>query len=288
MDKVWFKLRQTHYPPGPEEIILAGDGDDSQAPLCLGHCIADLKHLDFPINSGAVLPFPQRMNVFSSHIIDFKWERKRGFATSLALATSAPIAASLGLLTVKASISVAFKRSVNKYEEYNRLDTYIVQPNSRYIQQCLEREELKEYIGDKANWSFFMITGLRVARAGKRSSTAMKNVEVKGGPDADLSTAATSEVTNTNNVAWENNTKEGQLSDFVWAIRLAKVHKGFLMTDWSVDTCTHRATFHMESGQEVDVGAVVKNEGLDSFQVVEDDDLGEAIVLDEELLGGEN
>lgn len=105
---------------------------------------------------------------------------------------------------------------------------------------------------------------------------------------SDLSTAATSEVTNTNNVAWENNTKEGQLSDFVWAIRLAKVHKGFLMTDWSVDTCTHRATFHMESGQEVDVGAVVKNEGLDSFQVVEDDDLGEAIVLDEELLGGEN
>lgn len=183
MEKVWFKLRQTHYPPGPEEIILAGDGDDSQAPLCLGHCITDPKHLDCPINSSAVVAFPQRMNVFSSHVIDFKWERKRGFATSLALATSAPIAASLGLQTVKASINVAFRRSVSQYEEYQRLDTYIVQPNQRYVQQCLESEELKKYIGNKKHWSFFMITGLRVARVGKRSDTTIKNVEVKGGPD---------------------------------------------------------------------------------------------------------
>lgn len=183
MDKVWFKLRQTHYPPGPEEIILAGDGDDSQAPLCLGHCIADLKHLDCPINSSAVVAFPQRMSVFSSHVIDFKWERKRGFATSLALATSAPIAASLGLQTIKASISAAFKMSVSQYEEYQRLDTYIVQPNHRYVQQCLESEALKKYIGNKTNWSFFMITGLRVARVGNRSDTVVKNAEVRGGPN---------------------------------------------------------------------------------------------------------
>lgn len=81
--------RQSHYPPGPEEIILAGDGDDSQAPLCLGHCITDLKHSDYPINSNTVVAFPQRMSVFSSHVVEFKWERKGSFATSLALATSA-------------------------------------------------------------------------------------------------------------------------------------------------------------------------------------------------------
>ncbi|UKZ61224.1 uncharacterized protein TrAtP1_002492 [Trichoderma atroviride] len=43
----------------------------------------------------------------------------------------------------------------------------------------------------------------------------------------------------------------------------------------------------MDDGQRIDVGAIVQKEGLDSFQVVEDDDLGEAIVLDEELLGEE-
>ncbi len=52
MEKVWFKLRQTDYPPGPEETILAGSGDDTSAPICLGHFVSDLKHIDFPINSG--------------------------------------------------------------------------------------------------------------------------------------------------------------------------------------------------------------------------------------------
>lgn len=184
MDKVWFKLRQTHYSPSPVENILAGDGDDSQGPLCLGHCITDLKHLDFPINAGALVAFPQRMAVFPSHIIDFKWERKRSFATSLALATDGPLAAALGLVTVKASVSIAFKRSVSEYEEYSRLDTYIVQPTRRYIQQCLERDELKHYIGDQRNWSFFMITGLRVARAGKRSDKTTSNaLEINAGPN---------------------------------------------------------------------------------------------------------
>lgn len=60
------------------------------------------------------------------------------------------------------------------------------------------------------------------------------------------------------------------------------------MTDWSIDPHTRRATFNMDNDQQVDVGAVVKNEGLDFFQVVEDDDIGEAIVLDDELLRDEN
>ncbi|PNP43615.1 hypothetical protein TGAMA5MH_04587 [Trichoderma gamsii] len=281
MDKVWFKLRQTCYPPGPEETILAGDGDDSQGPLCLGHCIADLKHLDSPFNSGAVVPFPQRMNVFSSHIVDFKWERKRGFATSLALAANAPIAATIGLLTVKASVSMAFKRSVSQIEEYSRLDTYIVQPTRRYIQQCLETDELKKYVGDKPHWSFFMITGLRVARAGTRLDITSKHaLEIKGGPDTDIPNAAAGEVTSETKVACEDETKQGQVSDFIWAVRLAKIYKGILMTDWSIDPYTHRATFNTESKQHVDVVAIVRNERLESFLVVEDDDLNEAIVLD--------
>ncbi|UKZ56270.1 hypothetical protein TrVGV298_010104 [Trichoderma virens] len=270
MDKVWFKLRQTHYPPGPEKAILAGNGDDSHAPLCLGHCIADLKHIDFPINSGAVVAFPMRMNVFQSHVIDFKWERTSGFATSLALVASAPVAAALGLGTVKASVGLAFKRSVSKHEEYERLDTYIVQPSRRYVEQCLETDELKRYIGNKADWSFFLITGIRVARAGKRSGETISQAYAESGT-----------LDRTEKI------EEGKVSDFVWAIRLAKIHKGFLMTDWSMGPYTRRATFGQEGEQQVDVGAVVEGEGLSSFQVVEDDDLGEAIVMDAEQWGND-
>jgi hypothetical protein len=95
-------------------------------------------------------------------------------------------------------------------------------------------------------------------------------------------TVATGEATNENTLGRVEKIEEGKISDFIWAIRLAKIHKGVLMTDWSIDPYTHRATFDMGSGQRVDIGAVVQKEGLDSFQVVEDDDLGEAIVLDAE------
>lgn len=74
--------------------------------------------------------------------------------------------------------------------------------------------------------------------------------------------------------------QEGMISDFVWAIRLAKVHKGILMTDWSIGPYTRRATFETGNDQTVNVGSVVKDEGLDSFLVAEDDDLGKALVVD--------
>lgn len=69
-------------------------------------------------------------------------------------------------------------------------------------------------------------------------------------------------------------------TEFVWAVRLAKVHKGVLSTDWSVETFTEKATF--SSGDEdVDVADVVHKEGipLEDFQVVEDEELDCAFVL---------
>ncbi|ETS83533.1 hypothetical protein PFICI_05409 [Pestalotiopsis fici W106-1] len=280
MEKVWFKLRQTHYPPGPEDAILAGNGDDSQAPLCLGHCVADLKHIDFPINSGAIVPFLTRMRVFPSHILNFDWERKRGFLTSAALGAGAPAAAALGMLTAKASIKLAFQRSITQHEHYSRLDTYIVQPTRLYVEQCLERDELKKHIGNQSNWSFFMITGIKVARAGQRSEEITKFVEVGGGPELHVPGVATGQATTENGVDRTENTKEDEVSDFIWAIRLAKVHKGILMTDWSLDPYTHRATFEVGGGKQIDVAAILKREGLSSFQVIEDDELQEAVVLD--------
>ena len=66
--------------------------------------------------------------------------------------------------------------------------------------------------------------------------------------------------------------------DFVWAVRLARIHKGILHRDWSVSTYTKRATFNAEE-DEVDVAAVLSNEGVVNFTVVEDSDLNEAFVI---------
>lgn len=98
---------------------------------------------------------------------------------------------------------------------------------------------------------------------------------------SDVPTIATAELTGGVGRERAQGVEEGKASDFVWAVRLAKVHKGILMTDWSIDPYTHKATFGVTSdGQEVDVTAVVTGNGLQGFKVIEDDKLNEAIVVD--------
>ncbi|KJZ78278.1 hypothetical protein HIM_02316 [Hirsutella minnesotensis 3608] len=276
MEKVWFKLRQTHYPPGPEAKILAGDGDDSQASICLGHCIPDLKHIDFPINSGAVVAFPTRIKVFHSQSLEFKWNDTRSSGFGLSLGAGSALAAALGLLTVKASIRLAFKNSVEEHEGYERLDTYFVQPNRRYIASCLETDALKEYVDDRLDWSLFMITGIKVARAGGKTAKMVKDMTIDGGPDL----AGTATATGKNDKKHLQEMGEASTSDFIWAVRLAKVHKGILMTDWSLDPYTNRATFGVGEGEEFDVALVISHEGLDDFAVIEDEDVDEAFVME--------
>lgn len=69
-------------------------------------------------------------------------------------------------------------------------------------------------------------------------------------------------------------------TDFVWAVRLAKVHKGFLSTDWSVQTYTQGATFSTED-EDLDIAALVDSEGLprEDIFIIEDTPLDCAIVL---------
>ncbi|EXA29729.1 hypothetical protein FOVG_18810 [Fusarium oxysporum f. sp. pisi HDV247] len=279
MEKVWFKLRQTDYPPPPEETILSGNGDDSNAPICLGHFIPDLKHLDFTLNSGSILAFPSRMRVFRTRTVDFKWDDTNDKLVGTNLAAGVPILAPAGF-TVKASLQLAFKRTMANHEAYNRLDSYIVQPNRHYVSECLKRQELRAQVEGKAMWSIFMITGIRVARVGRRDITEGSFVVVGVGPEVDIPGIATATATiNIDRKEFMHGCGK-HLGDFVWAVRLAKVHKGLLTADWSVDPYTKRATFAAEDEGEVDVEGVLKDAGLEDFKVVDDEELDEAFVLD--------
>ncbi|KAF4339120.1 hypothetical protein FBEOM_6940 [Fusarium beomiforme] len=163
MEKVWLKLRQTDYPPPPEDAVLRGDGDDSAAPLCLGHFIPDLKNLDFPLNQHSILPFPHRMRVYGNKILNFTWDDTKLKSPGANLAAGAPVLAAAGV-TAKASLQFAFMRTVESHETYERLDTYIVQPSKSYIEDCLAQDALK----GKVAWKAFIITGIKVTREGKR------------------------------------------------------------------------------------------------------------------------
>jgi hypothetical protein len=81
------------------------------------------------------------------------------------------------------------------------------------------------------------------------------------------------------NVCESSRVVEGtHTDDFVWAVRLAKIHKGILHRDWSVSTYKKRATFGAGE-EEVDVAAVLSNEGFANFTVVEDGALDQAFVI---------
>ncbi|CAJ0544346.1 Ff.00g035700.m01.CDS01 [Fusarium sp. VM40] len=282
MEKVWFKLRQTDYPPPPEDAILRGDGDDSAAPLCLGHTVPNLKSLDFPLNQHSVLAFPHRMRVFCNTTLNFTWDDTRLKSPGTNLAAGAPILAAAGI-AAKASLQFAFMRTVQSYEAYERLETYIVQPTKGYIEDCLAQDNLKAHIKGKVAWSMFLITGIKVARAGKREAQEQKSLAADIGPEMDLPLVATIRATATTHRIASQKTSGEHPGDFVWAIRVAKISRGFLMKDWTIAPYSTRATWSTAAEDEVDVEAVLRGEGLDSFKVVEDEELDEAVVFDEDM-----
>jgi hypothetical protein len=177
MEKVWFKLRQTDYPPPTEESM--GTSEET-APICLGHFISDLKHIDFVLNRCAIEEFPPNMQVFHTDAIHFKWDDSWNAETGGGLGAGAPIAAAAGL-TVKGSVKLAFSRSVQSCEEYDRLDSYIVQPNRAYVADCLDGDALSAHVAGKKSWSMFIITGIRVARKGKKTTSESSRKEGEGG-----------------------------------------------------------------------------------------------------------
>ncbi|KAK1636102.1 hypothetical protein BDP81DRAFT_450045 [Colletotrichum phormii] len=279
MEKVWFKLRQTDYPP--PEIKSMGTGSET-APLCLGHFVPNLRRLDFPINRHDIEPFPRSMPVYSTNALTFSWKDGRAVEYGGVLGGGAPVLAAAGVpVTAKADVKAIFKDSVSNCEKYERLDTYLIQVTKAYIADCLERDTVAKYVEDSSTlgaWSAFVITGLKIARAGSRSTSSSHGIEYGFGVEAELPAIAS--IRAEPNVARSKDmtTAAEKQSDFVWAIRLAKVRKGILMKDWSVGPYTNKATFN-DREDEVDVEQIVSAEGVTPTRVLEDAVHDEAFVI---------
>jgi len=182
MDKVWFKLRQTHYPPPPETAILQGC-TGAEAPICLGHVVEDLRTIDFALNADTIAPFPGRMSVFKTTRVDFEWDDTISKIKRLDQGASAPVATAAGV-TLGGSIKLAFSNSVCNHESYEKLDMYIVQPTQSYVTDCLEVKPIATHLQGRRRWSLFMITGLCVARKGIASSSESHGRELGLGVEA--------------------------------------------------------------------------------------------------------
>ncbi|KAJ4317176.1 hypothetical protein N0V84_007480 [Fusarium piperis] len=283
MDKVWFKLRHTHN-PAPDVTTLGTSTETG--PILLGQFIPDLNHLDQVINRGDIRPFPGDMKVWPSQTIRFRWDDSRSTQAGVSGSARAPAAAAAAGVDIQATASGAFRQSVDNYSEFESLDCYIVNPVKSYINEYLTGGSVAEHVKyDKTlgTWKLFIITGIMIARGAKTSNK--EGVYKEGHATSGLSVPDVVGVNVEGNLM--NDRKQASsgssVTDFVWAIRLAKLSKTLgqviLQRDWSMITETEGATF-ASGDDEVDVTDVVAREGMEEIgPVVEDEELELAFVL---------
>lgn len=181
--KCWFVLKQTHYPPPaiPKNGIgrVSGSG-----PICLGHLIPDLKHLDNVINRHGPLDIPADMPIYPSKAWDLTWEVNKSDGADVSGEVGVPIAAAAGL-TIKSSAGVAFERSIKNFWDFESLDTFIIQPTGEYVEDSVEDDEVAAYLENRGllkSSTMFMITGIIVARGAQVKTSNAQRRAVHGGP----------------------------------------------------------------------------------------------------------
>ncbi|OIW27243.1 hypothetical protein CONLIGDRAFT_633582 [Coniochaeta ligniaria NRRL 30616] len=181
--KCWFVLAQTHYPPPiiPKNGIgrMSGSG-----PVCLGHLIPDLKHLDNVINQHGPLDVPPDMPIYTTRAWNLTWEVNRSGGVDVSGNAGVPVAAAAGL-TIKLEAGVAFQQTVKNFWEFESLETFIFQPTREYIEDSIEEDEVEAYLamrGPFKSSTVFMITGIIVARGAKRKTSQVRKRAIQGGP----------------------------------------------------------------------------------------------------------
>lgn len=180
--KCWFVLRQTHYPP--PELPEFGVGV-AKGPICLGHIIPDLEHLDNIINTKETLKFSADMQIYPSTAWHTTWEASDTDGIGLDGAAGAPVAAAAGL-ELHLSAGVAFKKSVHNSDQFEKLETFIVQPTAEYVDDIMDDPQVARYVENHAvlglSKSLFLITGIIIARGSKTSRVEIQKRDFHGGP----------------------------------------------------------------------------------------------------------
>ncbi|KAF7530969.1 hypothetical protein G7054_g9334 [Neopestalotiopsis clavispora] len=273
--KCWFVLRHHHYPP---PTFNKSGSKQTGGPLRLGHIIPDLQHLDNVINTrNGPLETPPDMPIYSTKSWNLTWNIDHVRDWNLSVNAGVPIAAAAGI-TIKAGAGVAFQHTVQNFWEFESLDTYIIQPISEYVEDSLEDEQVASYLHKHKRIvtpSVFMITGLIIARGASVKSSMTDGTDIYGGPGIELPTIVElgSEIGKKNEISISSTAK--RVSDFVWAVRLAKISKGLLDRTWSHQTFTKGAIFGLDDEQDQGelIRQTMRKEGLgDDFYLNLEDD----------------
>lgn len=270
MEKCWFVLPQTHFPP-PQQKDQNGLIKQT-GPLCLGHFVQDLSHLDQVINTGGPEPFPLDMPIYQSRPIEFALDSEKTCGMEISTAATVPLPVAAGL-TVKGSLGLSLRKTTRECWKIEALETMTVQPTRSYINKCLASELIAEYIkhhkrGPK--WSIFMITGLKVVRGNSsRETTRGQERGISAGSGVGIPTIIDASLSSDLRSGKTMSVSESHCNDFVWAVRLSKITRGLFDSKWSQKTFSRGATFDL-SGRRDETEAfkdVLTEEGVEWCQI---------------------
>jgi hypothetical protein len=245
----------------------------SKGPICLGHIIPDLKHLDDVINTDGPEPYPPGMSPYQSQMEQLKWDISKEQGIDL----SAKIEVPTGMLPVDptADAGVVFKREIKNYWKFDKLDTTIIQPTVAYIDDSLEDPLVADFLSKKKGlglsaWTLYMISGLIIARGAKGGEHTTSTSGGYGHAGAELTGLAAAKLGFDIDSSAKQNVKFGAGSDFIWAVRLTKISKGLFSRTWGKETFKEGATFNLGDDQAdpLSTNEALAKEGLEMSDVV--------------------
>jgi hypothetical protein len=183
MEKCWFVLKQSHYPP--PDLPKNGIGIANGA-ISLGHIIPDSINLDGVINrSEEGIKFTPAVRIYHTESWGLDWKRDKSLEAGLSANVKAPIGAGVPVFAEQQT-KLAFEHTEKNYKEFDTLDRYTIQVDRKFISRILEDEEVAAHIerikgvqllGIGGQWSIYMITGITVARGAKGDSEESRKVE---------------------------------------------------------------------------------------------------------------
>ncbi|KAK3941015.1 hypothetical protein QBC46DRAFT_111167 [Diplogelasinospora grovesii] len=232
MDKCWFILRHADIPP--PNLPPEGSGSISGA-LCLGHLVPGPRRLDEVINTSGPLKIPKNTPLSFSQSVAFSWKLEKGVSFAQTGNLGVPIAVAAGV-TASASVDIGFQKTKGTHWEFESLETTTFRPSNDYLSDCLDDELVAAYISKHkspllGSWDIFMITGIKVARGAKMSSSETHVKQVGSGMEL-IAGAADIGETSEVSIKSSQETSHGLMSDFIWAVRLDKISKGVFNRSW--------------------------------------------------------
>ncbi|KAJ4155882.1 hypothetical protein LMH87_001106 [Akanthomyces muscarius] len=200
---------------------------------------------------------------------NLKWDLGTKAGSGISSKFTVPVTAASAGLTVGTEAQLAFQQSIQNYWDFDSLECRIIQPTRGYIDDVMESDDLAIYFKRKGllkSSSLFMITGVIIAR-GANNVTAIESRDrsMNASLGVELPTIVSSTLRTDINHSQHRESSAQKFTDFVWAVRLAKISRGMFDRQWSHETVASGATFNVDNGMTTDseIVKVLRDNGLE-------------------------